>query len=93
MLTCKPKALKADLKVWNAEVFGNVNGQKNSFFEELLDMESREEEGVLSKEAFLRKKDVIANLERVLLLEEISWHQKSRALWLREEDKCTIFFH
>jgi hypothetical protein len=25
-------------------------------------------------------------------MEEVSWRQKSRALWLREGDKCMSFF-
>lgn len=39
---------------------------------------------------------MVANLERVLLIEEISWWQKLKALWLKEGDKCsklTKVFH
>ena len=37
------------------------------------------------------KDDMSKELERVILPEEVTWRQKSRALWLREGDKSTIF--
>jgi len=35
---------------------------------------------------------VIGELEKATSLEEISWRQKSRALWLKEGDKGAWFF-
>jgi len=37
------------------------------------------------------KAKAINELERFTLMEEVSWMQKSRALWLREGDKYTVF--
>ena len=41
----------------------------------------------------LVKSLVISELEKVTLVEEISWWQKYWALWLKESDICTKFFH
>ena len=41
----------------------------------------------------MRKTEVVRELEKCILMEEISWRQKSRVLWLKEGDKCSKFFH
>jgi hypothetical protein len=65
--------------------------------EELRVLDGVEVDRALIAEFKLRKTMVISVLEKATLLEEISWRQESRALWLREGDKCTnlfiYFFH
>ena len=39
----------------------------------------------------MRKTNVLSDLERSTLMEEVSWRQKSSALCLREDFKCTKF--
>ena len=34
-----------------------------------------------------------SELERLITMEESSWQQISRVLWLKEEDNSTRFFH
>jgi hypothetical protein len=41
----------------------------------------------------MKKAKALSELERYIFMEEVSWRQKSSALWLREEDKCMKFSH
>jgi hypothetical protein len=65
--------------------------ERKRFFSGVL--KGLEEERVLSEEEKLRKDTIINDLGRTTLLEEVSWRQKSRVLWLREGGECTKFFY
>jgi hypothetical protein len=91
ILARKLKALKVDLRRWNEEVFGNVGRKKKILLEELRVLEIFEEEGALGDKERLKKAKVLSEIESSTLMEEVSWRQKSRFLWLREGDKCKVF--
>jgi hypothetical protein len=74
-------------------VFGNVESLKLARLEELRALDNLEEVRGLDSEDLLRRNSIASDLERTILLEEISCKQKSRVLWLKASHKCTKFFH
>jgi hypothetical protein len=77
--------------VRNNEVFGNVKKRKKVLPDGIRELDILEEGRGLNKEERRSKDELSSELERLLLCEEVSWRQKSRALWLRMGDKNTIF--
>lgn len=55
------------------------------------ELQGRDVIGDTFEEVLLRKNSAVVELERVLLMEETSWQQNYRFLWLKEGDKCTVF--
>ena len=76
----KLKALKEDLKKWNEDEFGHVTMKKNMMMADLRELDVVEESRPLSAEEKCKRELTSVELDKLILMEEISWRQKSRAL-------------
>ena len=93
ILAKKLTALKSDLKKWNETDFGNIAAKKQLLWSKLNVLDLKEDHHSLSKAEKLEKTSLCTELEKAALLEEISWRQKSKVLYLKEGDSNTRFFH
>ena len=93
ILAKKLAALKLDLKKWNEAKFGNVTFKKQDLWSKLNVLDFKEKTHRLTAEEKLDQTNLRTDIEKLTLMEEISWRQKSRMLHLKEGDANTRFFH
>ena len=79
----------AELKMWSREEFGGRTKKLRKLLDDLKSYKQSSNHYV-SGDEFKRLERQIDDL---LVDEEIYWRQRSRAVWLREGDKNTKFFH
>ena len=77
--------LKLDLKRWNVEEFGNIGLRVQNLWKDLKVLEVIEEVRALTVEERREKDRILGELEKSILLEEICWRQKSRALYFLDK--------
>ncbi|KAL2236252.1 UNVERIFIED_CONTAM: hypothetical protein Sindi_0816900 [Sesamum indicum] len=84
--------IKAALKMWNTEVFGNI-------FQNIMNVEQRVKvaeqayNGNPSDENLIAMNKATTKLTFALLVEESYWKQKVVCKWLEEGEKNTKYFH
>ncbi|XP_028067295.1 uncharacterized protein LOC114270097 [Camellia sinensis] len=85
--------LKHKLKLWNKEVFGNVDYQLKQAEEDLHSFDLEAEKRELDKSEHKRRCEVKDLVWKLRKRKDSLWFQKSRLDWTQMGDKNTRFFH
>lgn len=88
----KLKNLKEALRVWNWEIFGDLNQAKDAATALVEKMQALFDDSP-TKENRIQLQQANAHMFSILDREEIFWYQKSRVNWLTYGDRNTSFFH
>jgi hypothetical protein len=80
ILDNKLKARKLDLKKWNESKFRNISTDKKKLVNDMLELDLVVDRRPLVAKEKVKKEQIQADLEKVILMEEISWRQESQAL-------------
>jgi len=88
----KLEILKADLKVWNREVFGCLDTNKKMILKEIEDLDIKDDKNLLDDTTKLRRLDLISQLKMTGNKIESLCRQKARTKWLKHGDSNSKYY-
>ncbi|KAL8140213.1 LOW QUALITY PROTEIN: hypothetical protein V2J09_006234 [Rumex salicifolius] len=84
--------LREELRIWNKDVFGNLNYKKDKLLKRIDGIDRTIALGAPIR-LFRLQSNLKAEFEEVLRQEEVFWFQKSKEKWVELGDRNTSFFH
>jgi len=89
----KLKSLKADLKVWNREVFGHMETEKKRILKEIEDLDVLDDADRLEDHDRMKRLDLIGQVRLVNKKIESLARQKARSKWFVHWDANSKYYH
>ena len=89
----KLKRLKANLKIWNKEVFGDVNLANKEAQNKIEVLDERDDVCGLTGSEREERMVLLAELNKAKFKQEAVMFQKERQSWIKQGDLNTMFFH
>ncbi|XP_068498266.1 uncharacterized protein [Phaseolus vulgaris] len=89
----KLKRLKGDLKIWNKDIFGNLESTKKRILQEIEDYVCQDCNDNLLVCDRMKRFELVGQRKEVDNKLESLMRQKSRVSWLKNGDSCTKFFY
>ncbi|KAF5187408.1 hypothetical protein FRX31_023005, partial [Thalictrum thalictroides] len=90
---CKIKYLKEKLKIWNREVFGNVEEKIKLKVDQIEVIDRKEETDVLEDGELVERVMLKCELEELVRQKEIKWQQKVKMNWRVNGENMTSYYH
>ena len=78
IVATKLKFVKEKLKKWNRDVLGDIKTQKYNLLGIINSLDVKEETSGLTSVEIQQRSDAKEDWAKIILMEEISWRQKSR---------------
>ena len=85
--------LKADLKIWNKEVFGHLETSKSRILKDIVDLDNKDDDNMLEDMTRLERLNLMRQLRVIDNKLESLYRQKARVNWMKNSDSNSKYYH